>query len=253
MTIPLETIDGRLTLPESAFYENESLTSLSLPEGVEVIGAAAFAGCTSLTQIQLPSTLQEIGEGAFLGCISLRHLSLPEGLTTIGEMAFWNCGLEAVTIPQTVAHIGDNAFWDCPHLSQAHVLNPAARIGVHAFGNCPSLVAGYMAPGFPADDSPPAQLLYSLLWCTCPEKHMLPTSVRARQFIREKEVLIMEHVLKTNNVAAMTGLVSQQLLSPQQIDIYLRQSLESGLTEITALLLAAKSEGPSLADDPFAL
>ena len=51
MTIPLETIDGRLTLQESAFYENESLTSLSLPEGVEVIGAAAFAGCTALEKV----------------------------------------------------------------------------------------------------------------------------------------------------------------------------------------------------------
>ena len=63
----------------------------------------------------------------------------------------------------------------------------------------------------------------------------------------------MEHVLKTNNVAAMTGLVSQQLLSPQDMDIYLRQSLELGLTEITALLLDAKGGGLALADDPFAL
>ncbi len=253
MNIPLETHDSRLTLAESAFYENEDLVTLSLPEGLEVIGPAAFAGCTSLTHIQLPSTLREIGEGAFLGCTSLKTILLPERLTTIGEMAFWGCGLETISIPLSVTCIGDSAFWDCPDLRQADVLNPATHIGTNAFGSCPSLMAGYIAPGFPAEDSSHARLLYSLLWCSCPDRHSALTSSRACQFIREKEDLVMERILKTNNIPAMNGLAEQRLLASQHIDTYLRQSLELGLTEITALLLAAKSGGPAMEDDPFAL
>ncbi len=253
MNIPLETHDGRLTLAESAFYENEDLVTLSLPEGLEVISAAAFAGCTSLTHIQLPSSLREIGEGAFLGCVSLHQILLPANLTTIGEMAFWGSGLDTISVPLSVTHIGDSAFWDCPNLRQADVLNPNTKIGTNAFGNCPSLMSGYIAPGFPAEDSSPAELLYTLLWCSCPDRHTALTSSRACQFIREKEELIMERILKTNNIPAMTGLADQRLLASQNIDTYLRQSLELGLTEITALLLAAKGGGPAMEDDPFAL
>ena len=249
----MEQRDGRWILPEQAFYEHEDLQTITLPEGLEVISAAAFAGCIGLTQIHLPSTLREIGEGAFLGCISLSSIQLPTGLATIGEMAFWGSGLETVTVPQTVTHIGDSAFWDCAALRQADVLNPHAHIGSNAFGNCPSLQSGYMAPGFPDEDSAPAQLLYSLLWCSCPDRHTASTAIRAEEFIRRQDGLIMERILKYNNVPAMTGLVSRHLLSPERIDGYLRQSLERELTEITALLLAAKGTAPSLEDDPFAL
>jgi len=251
--IPMEQRDGQWILPEQVFYENEDLQSIILPEGLEVIGAAAFAGCPGLSQIQLPSTLREIGEGAFLGCVSLSSILLPDGLTTIGEMAFWGSGLESISIPHTVSHIGDNAFWDCPALARADVLNPKAHIGVHAFGNCPTLLYGYISPGFPDDDSAPAQLLYSLLWCSCPQRHTPDITARAEQFIRSHEDLIMERVLKYNNVPAMTGLASRQLLAPEHTDHYLRQALELGLTEITALLLAAKGTEHTADDDIFEL
>lgn len=253
MDIPMEQRDGRWTLPEQAFYENEDLQTMILPEGLEVIAAAAFSGCVNLTQIQLPSTLREIGEGAFLGCVSLRHIQLPEGLTAIQDMAFWGSGLETVTVPPTVTHIGDNAFWDCPALQHADVLNPMAHMGTNAFGSCPTLIRGYMAPGFPAEDSSSANLLYTLLWCSCPDRHTDATATRAEQFIRQREDLIMERILKYNNIPAMTGLAAHHLLSPQRIDGYLQQALELGLTEITALLLAAKGAGPAVDDDIFAL
>jgi len=250
---PMEQRDGRWTLPEQAFYENEDLQTMILPEGLEVIAAAAFAGCVNLTQIQLPSTLREIGEGAFLGCVSLRHIQLPEGLAIIQDMAFWGSGLETVTVPRTVTHIGDNAFWDCPALCHADVLNPSTYMGTNAFGSCPTLISGHIAPGFPAEDSSSANLLYTLLWCSCPDRHTDATAAKAQQFIRQREDLIMERILKYNNIPAMTGLATRHLLSPERIDSYLQQSLEMGLTEITALLLAAKGASHAADDDIFAL
>lgn len=253
MNIPLEQRDGRWVLPEQAFYENEDLQTITLPEGLEVIAAAAFASCVNLSQIHLPSTLREIGEGAFLGCSSLRTILLPAGLTIIGDMAFWGSGLETILVPASVTHIGDNAFWDCPTLRQADVLNPAAHIGTNAFGNCPALTSGYMAPGYPEESSAPAELLYTLLWCSCPDRHTTAIAARAEQFIRSQQDLIMERILKYNNVAAMTGLSSRRLLSPDHIDGYLQQALEWELTEITALLLAAKGSSRSLDNDFFEL
>ncbi|MDE5642865.1 MAG: leucine-rich repeat domain-containing protein [Muribaculaceae bacterium] len=55
-----------------------SLTSINLPEGLEVIGNLTFSGCTSLTELNLPNSLLEIGPGALSGCTGLKELTLPE-------------------------------------------------------------------------------------------------------------------------------------------------------------------------------
>ena len=156
-------------------------------------------------------------------------------------------------VPVSVTHIGDNAFWDCPALRQADVGNPQAHIGINAFGNCPTLISGYMAPGYPEEASAPAELLYTLLWCSCPDRHTAATASRAEQFIRSQQDLIMERILKYNNVPAMTGLSARHLLSPERIDGYLQQALALELTEITALLLAAKGNNRAVEEDFFEL
>jgi hypothetical protein len=47
-------------------FENcAALTSIVIPEGVEVIASRAFYGCVNLTHYQLPSTLVELESKAF--------------------------------------------------------------------------------------------------------------------------------------------------------------------------------------------
>lgn len=241
--------DGVLTLPSGiSIIENEAfagqteLTEVILPDTVREIGAAAFAGCENLRRIVLPEGLHTIGQGAFLDCTALREIVLPESLHRIESMAFWNSGLERVSVPVGVEYIGETAFWSCENLRRADVLGAETVIEKNAFGSNYALIEGYMAPGYPAENSAPAELLYTLLWCSCPERHNEITACRAEKLIREQEGLIMERILKYNNVAAMTGLVHRQLLKRENIDTYLRQSLAADQRELTALLLEAKGQ-----------
>ncbi|MGO5023073.1 leucine-rich repeat protein [Lawsonibacter sp. LCP25S3_G6] len=81
------------SIGDSAFYRCESLTSITLPEGVTFIGEYAFSGCASLTSVDLSrcTNLTSIGGYAFSHCNALTSIALPESVTSIGECAFQNC------------------------------------------------------------------------------------------------------------------------------------------------------------------
>ncbi len=53
---------------ERAFYDNDTLTYVCLPESVKSIGAEAFASCDALEEIVIPKTVTSIGENAFAEC-----------------------------------------------------------------------------------------------------------------------------------------------------------------------------------------
>ena len=240
----------RVIIPETvysigpeAFAECTALEEVVFPDSFLHISAASFLNCSALSRVVLSRNLQTVNEGAFLGCTALKGIQFPQTLEFIGEMAFWGAGLEEVTVPRQVRRISENAFWDCAGLQRADVLGADTHIERNAFGNCPLLTEGFIAPGYPDDDSPPAQLLYTLLWCSCPERHTSATARRAGEFIRSQEELVMERILKTGNVPALAGLVSQGLLTPAHVDGYIQTCARSGSTELTALLLQAK--GPA--------
>lgn len=246
----------RVILPDSvysigpeAFAECTALEEVIFPHSFLHVSAAAFLNCTALSRVVLSRDLKSIDEGAFLGCTSLKSIDLPETLEFIGEMAFWSSGLEEITVPVRVQQISENAFWDCAELRRTDVLGKDTCIEKNAFGNCPLLTEGYIAPGYPDDDSPPAQLLYTLLWCSCPQRHTPETARRAAEFVRQQEGLVMERILKSRNAAALNGIVSQGLLEPSHVDGYLRDWAGIGATELTALLLQAKHSNSNMEEE----
>ena len=93
------------------------LTSVTIPEGVEVIGPWSFSGCSRLTSVTIPDGLMVIGDGAFAGCSGLVSVTIPNGVTSIGDGAFAGCsGLASMTIPASVTNIGEDVFKDCRQL-----------------------------------------------------------------------------------------------------------------------------------------
>lgn len=58
--------EGLISIREEAFFGDAGLRNLTLPEGVEEIGARAFA-YTQLRTVTLPESLHSIAEDAFLG------------------------------------------------------------------------------------------------------------------------------------------------------------------------------------------
>lgn len=228
-------------MEEECFAECPALEEVTLPEGLIGIGGAAFAECPALRRVNIPSTVTEIDTGAFFACESLREVSLPAGLEAIGEYAFQGSGLRRISVPERVRIIDNCAFFSCEELRRADVLGKNTKIAEDAFGSDYALVEGFIAPGYPATMNRAEELLYTLLWCSCPERHSAAVSARAESFIRANQMLMMERILKANNIPAMTGLAARGLLDAAILDESLKQTLSSGQNELTALLLKAKN------------
>ena len=78
-------------IPAYAFYNIDSLTKVTIREGVTSIGDVTFYDCDNLTSITLPSSLTSIGKSAFYNCYNLTSITIPEGVTSIGRSAFETC------------------------------------------------------------------------------------------------------------------------------------------------------------------
>lgn len=95
--------------------------SYTIPQGIRVIGAYAFAS-GSMKEVVIPDSVRVIEDSAFYWCRSLASMTLPEGLTTIGDAAFYDCNsLTAVVIPDSVTSVGANPFQSCDRLSSIRV------------------------------------------------------------------------------------------------------------------------------------
>lgn len=96
VTVPKSVmIDGEsytvIGVESGGFANMPTLTSISLPEGLEHIGTNAFGGCSALLSINLPKTVLRIGKGAFYGCLSLAEIYFSDSVTEIDENAFAVC------------------------------------------------------------------------------------------------------------------------------------------------------------------
>ncbi len=116
-----------------AFMGNETLTSVTLPEGLKLIDSWAFQACRSLANINLPSTLTTINNCAFVGCSSLTSLTIPEGMTEISDGVFSSCSaLTTLKLPSTLKTISAEAFSNCA-LTSVTIPEGVTKIGTHAF------------------------------------------------------------------------------------------------------------------------
>ena len=86
-----------------AFYDNDNINKVKLPEGITLIDQGAFALCTNLVSINLPKSLKVIGGvewGAF-EYTNLSKITFPSALEKIGFKAFAYCkNLTTVSIPE---------------------------------------------------------------------------------------------------------------------------------------------------------
>ena len=135
------TFEGDMTkIGYYAFYECNSLTSVTIPDSVKTIGERAFYNCDSLTSVNIPNSVTTIGEEAFSSCSRLTSVTIPDSVKTIGYMAFrWCTSLTSVTIGDSVTTIGDYAFRECTSLTSVTIPDSVTTIGEGAFDGCNSL------------------------------------------------------------------------------------------------------------------
>lgn len=83
-----------------AFWQNKTMTSVTIPSSVKVISYAAFNECTALKKVVIPSSVTKLDDSAFWYCTSLKKAVIPESVTTFGANVFKGCNnLTAYTVP----------------------------------------------------------------------------------------------------------------------------------------------------------
>lgn len=146
-----------LQIDDSAFSSTK-LTSVVIPENVEVIYGAVFKdcinlesvtiksnissipgslfyGCASLKEVNIPDTVKSIGWQAFYGCKSLKSIDLPFGLETINGYAFQESGLESIDIPCTVTSLQYKTFYGSSNLKEINLPDSVVELFGHDFDN----------------------------------------------------------------------------------------------------------------------
>ena len=133
-----------VTLPESIRYIGDrafglctKLEKITLPEGIEYIGNEAFSSCNALVEITVPNSVNYIGAGAFSSCDMLEKVTLPEGITSIEREMFKNSkSLKEVNIPEGVIKILNGAYYGCDGLTNVVIPESVISIDDEAFAGC---------------------------------------------------------------------------------------------------------------------
>ena len=130
-------------IPEGAFSEHKTLSSIEVPSSVTEIGSQAFANCEQLSSVTLSEGLQVISEFAFTGCTKLQLIHIPSTVIALGQDCFFSCDhLASVTLPLAqpeFQNIRVNTFRRCKQLSEIKIPSSVKIVGNNAFDGCVSL------------------------------------------------------------------------------------------------------------------
>lgn len=156
-----------------AFYPQNQLKQIFLPNGVFEIEEDAMADCGSLDTVYLPPKLKTIGSGAFDYCSSLKKVVMGPDISAIGDSAFSSChslvsinlqdtritalnknvlamtGIERIILPNTVQLIDANAFYDCQSLYSVTICSDDIVIHDGAFSICERIRKIIFTKGLP--------------------------------------------------------------------------------------------------------
>lgn len=155
-------------IAEEAFKDATSLTSIRIPDTVNLIWAHAFAGCTGLTEMTIPAGVKNISTNIFSGCTQLhtvyynstyanpdnKILGIPSikkvvfgGEYISGSMCSYLENIEQIVILDSVAKINDWAFSHCSNLSSVTFEGKAIQLGAAAFAYCNGLTSFTLPEG----------------------------------------------------------------------------------------------------------
>lgn len=130
--------EGLIIIGNQAFYQS-GVKTVSLPSTLSSMGTSAFRECTNLQGIVLPDALKDIKEYAFYGCTNMKTLVFGVQTVTIEKYAFSNTSIENLIIPISVKSIGAHSFEVCKNLKSMIIENAPVTIGAGAFADCTEL------------------------------------------------------------------------------------------------------------------
>ena len=140
-------------IASSAFYQNQTITAITIFEGITSIGNNTFGRCFALTTVNIPASLTQMGDWVFDNCSALTAINVAGGNTAYysGNGVLFNKDKTTLlcypagkpetdyTIPNSVTVIGVNAFAYCDALTQLTIPSSVTSIGEWAFDGCTAL------------------------------------------------------------------------------------------------------------------
>lgn len=172
--------DGTYAINSRAFYNQENLVDITVPESVKRIGIYALWLTQWLNskpegEVYLGNVLYTYFTTGAIGKDDYKDkLVIPEGIVSIADGSFTGrCVYTTVVFPSSLEYIGEQAFWQCSHLenvvfAQNSSLNHIDRF---AFRECRNL----KSPVFP--DSLRRIDYASFLECSSMETVNIPSGV----------------------------------------------------------------------------
>lgn len=149
-------------IASKAFYNCNSLTSITIPYTMEYMASDAFYWSSSPSQLIWNArrcssnggmytsgiTQVTIGPGVevlpyeFLSSSKITSVIIPNSVSEIGARAFAGCSeLKSVIIPNSVILINDETFLGCSGLINVVIGNSVTSIGANAFKYCSGLTS----------------------------------------------------------------------------------------------------------------
>ncbi len=128
------------SVSEYAFFGNETLTKITLPDSLLVIGKSAFQDCVALTEVILGNSLELISQAAFRDS-ALEKINLPDSVSEIERYAFYRTRLTEIKLPANLSSVAKYAFYGCERLTKIEFCPRIERIGEYAFSACTSLTS----------------------------------------------------------------------------------------------------------------
>ncbi|MFI3269909.1 MAG: leucine-rich repeat protein [Rikenellaceae bacterium] len=155
-TLTSITMDGVVTIGESAFENCIGLTSIDFADPLTTIGEAAFKNATGLTSFTTPTRTATdtsrhnitIGVSAFEGCVLLSNAALNHGVKSIDDDSFKDCkALTIISLPTTLTSVSSattptepgSPFTNCSSLSAIEV----------SWSAIPTTLDGFTSSTFP--------------------------------------------------------------------------------------------------------
>ena len=162
----------KTSIPESAFYLNENLISLNIPEGVMTLNPYSIYNCKALSSVSLPQSLTYGNYDGLSRNTSLRSIILPDNLVVANNFMRGCSSLESVQLPKNLKTIPSNMFSGCSSLKQLTIPESVTEIGSHAFEYC-GLVSLTIPKNVTAIPS------YMCSSCSSLESISLPSGIRS--------------------------------------------------------------------------
>ena len=140
VTIPDKIGDYTVCDYERVFYENTTITKVTINSKLNTVSPYAFYGCTALQTVSLNSYIRSLGDYAFYNCYGIKAFPI-SGITTFGHYSMYGCSnaYNYMVIPANTIYIGDYAFAKCHFQSGNGITlnrNTLQYIGSYAFEDC---------------------------------------------------------------------------------------------------------------------